>query len=266
MLPSGQYTQNMGQIQRICQAIGENDLGPFWEDIKSVDWYNIEPIRTAMQRRSTVIGLAMCVIIVGVNVALAMTDIAWAIVIVIFAGCIGYIWGSFIFNKAYMKKINERTRQITLKATNYNNDLLKEKNLRLVVEVIGDWITLEYILTPVLVQGQAIPGLDFGSNLPPLPPIPPIQETWVPQMPANPPGYNQYAKPDHGGMQGPTHAIPNAQPMLPPSNHGGYQPPNVAMAPYYGDTYNIQPGNEYNGNQNNNGNRPPQTLVEQHGF
>lgn len=85
-------------------------------------------------------------------------------------------------------------------------------------------------------------------------------------MPANPPGYNEYAKPDHGGNQGPTHAIPYAQPMLPPGNHGGYQPPNVAMAPYYGDTYNIQPGNEYYGNQNNNGYGPPQPLVEEPGF
>jgi hypothetical protein len=85
-------------------------------------------------------------------------------------------------------------------------------------------------------------------------------------MPANPTGYNQYAKPDHGGMQGPTHAIPYAQPMLPPSNHGGYQPPNVAMAPYYSDAYNNQPGNEYYGNQNNNGYGPPQPQVEQPGF
>jgi hypothetical protein len=162
MLPSGQYSQNMCKIQPICQAIGENDLDPFWEDIKSVDWYNVERIRTAMQRRSSVLCVAMCVMIVAVNVALAMNDIVWAFALVTFPGCLGFILGNVIIHKAYMKKIHERTRQITLKATNYNNDLLKEKNLKLVVEVVGDWITLEYILTPMPVHGQGIPGLDFG--------------------------------------------------------------------------------------------------------
>jgi hypothetical protein len=52
---NGQYTQTNGKIEPICQAIGENVLDPFWEDIKSVDWYNIEPIRTAMQRNSAIL-------------------------------------------------------------------------------------------------------------------------------------------------------------------------------------------------------------------
>jgi hypothetical protein len=34
---TGQYTQTMGNIEPICHAIGQNDLDPFWEDIKSVD-------------------------------------------------------------------------------------------------------------------------------------------------------------------------------------------------------------------------------------
>jgi hypothetical protein len=162
MLPTGQYSQVMGQIEPICNAIGENDLRNFWEDIKSVDWYNIEPSRTAMQRRSSILCLVMMVVIVAVNVALAMSEIVWAFGVVTFLGCCVYIWGIVIINKAYMKKINERTRQITLKANNYNNDLLKEINLKLVVEVVSDWITLEYILRPLLVPPQAMPGQNFG--------------------------------------------------------------------------------------------------------
>jgi hypothetical protein len=152
----------MGQIEPICNAIGENDLGNFWEDIKSVDWYNIQPSRTAMQRRSSILCFVMLLVIVAVNIALAMSDIFWGFAVVTFGGCCVYFWGNVIINKAYMKKINERTRQITLKATNYNNDLLKEINLKLVVENIGDWITLEYIVRPLLVPPQAMPGLDIG--------------------------------------------------------------------------------------------------------
>jgi hypothetical protein len=104
----------------------------------------------------------MCFIIIAGNVALAIVGVEWAFGLVTFAGCCGYIWGSVVINKAYMKKIQERTRQITAKANYYNGDLLREINLRLVVEAIGDWITLEYIIKPVLVQAQAIPGPGFG--------------------------------------------------------------------------------------------------------
>ena len=165
-----------------------------------------------------------------------------------FSGCCIWAVGSAVINQLYINKITERTRQITLKPNNYNNNMLRQINLRLAIESVGDWITLEYILQPVLMQVQAIPRHNFAYALPPGPPMPPTQQTWVTKMPANPRGYNQYAFPNQGGMQGPKHAIQYAQPVLPQSNHGGYQPSNFAMAPYHGDTYKVQPGQ-----MNNNG-------------
>ena len=261
---TGEYTKTMGAIAPICYAIGENDLDPFWETIKSAPWYDIQPIKTAKKITSGILLGQVLLFMAACVTALEQERIKQVEKFFAYIGCFLLLLCQFWIEGRYSDKIKDRTKYIKLKADDQNRELLHEINLKLVVEKIGDWITLEYVHE--FVQAQALPVLEVGQNLPPLPPIIPIEETLLPPMHANPPGYNHYANPDHGGMQGPSDATLTAQPMLLPSNHGGYQPPNIAMAPYYGDTYKTKPGNENYGNQNNNPYGPPQPPVEELGL
>lgn len=171
---AGGYNQTMGDIAPICLAIGENDLNPFWESIKSAPWHNLGQIKKRRCR--------CCVSVWSIAIAATTTVLIGRfnefLVGGVMLACLFAVMAILYWEISYYQKnIAKREDYITLKANDQNRKFLEDKNLILDVGFRAEWITLRYI--GAFHENKTKPrNENYGNqnNNPYGPPQPPFEE------------------------------------------------------------------------------------------